>query len=175
MVRVASLSDVPERLPLPGLSAAQLARIETRDSLLRERHLAIEGALSAHERDLVRRKRMIYRSKQRGWLEVDILLGSPPSTQDSVAIVHFFALRVPRIGSFGSKFVPTMSASELDEYELILREETVDTFNYMTGKDPLPLRLQGNGVMLALQKYASTSNVTSPESYAAIKAESNLI
>ena len=54
---------------------------------------------------------MIYRSKQRGWLEADILLGS-------WAVLH----------------VPSLSIKELDEYEIILNEETIDVFNYVTGK-----------------------------------------
>ena len=53
----------------------------------------------------VRRKRLIYRSKQRGWLEVDLLLGT-----------------------WANKFVPTLSIEELDEFERFVNLETVGTF-----------------------------------------------
>jgi succinate dehydrogenase assembly factor 2 len=134
------------------LSPEQLKTIESRDRNLREKHLVIESSLPDQERDSVRRRRMIYRSKQRGWLEVDLLLGS-------YAAVH----------------VNGMSTAELDEFEAILKEETIDTFNFVTGKAPLPPHLEMNGVMRSLQKYTLTSKITSPEAYAKIKGETNLI
>lgn len=137
--------------PLPGLSELQLHTIEIKDRFLREKHLHLEEKLSPDDRHTVRRKRMIYRSKQRGWLEVDLLLGS-----------------------FAALYCPTMTAQELDEYELILREETIDTFNYITGKDALPDHLKNN-MMQRLQDYAKSSNINSPESYSSIKAKTNLI
>jgi hypothetical protein len=55
------------------------------------------------EEDLnIRRKRLIYRSKQRGWLEVDLLLGT-----------------------WSDKFVPDMSEGELDEFERFVNLETI--------------------------------------------------
>jgi succinate dehydrogenase assembly factor 2 len=137
--------------PLPGLSPAQLLQIQNKDQYLREKHIQLENSLSGDDRDHVRRKRMIYRSKQRGWLEVDLLLGS-------FAVIH----------------VPSMTTSQLDEYEEILKEETIDTFNYVTGKDPLPSYLVTNSVMKRLQEYTSKSEMTTPEAYAIIKQATNL-
>lgn len=55
------------------------------------------------EEDLnIRRKRLIYRSKQRGWLEVDLLLGT-----------------------WSDRFVPEMSEEELDEFERFVNLETI--------------------------------------------------
>src|SRR3546814_3921500 len=57
----------------------QIRKIGERDAALRTEHHALK--VSTHdENDAdsldVRRKRLVYRSKQRGWLEVDLLLGS---------------------------------------------------------------------------------------------------
>lgn len=96
---------------LTGLTIEQIIKVSEKNNYLRTKHLEIEGNLNSHDKDVVRRKRMIYRSKQRGWLEADILLGS-------WAVLH----------------VPSLSIEELDEYEIILNEETIDVFNYVTGK-----------------------------------------
>jgi succinate dehydrogenase flavin-adding protein (antitoxin of CptAB toxin-antitoxin module) len=109
---------------LPGLSPEQLEKIAKTDYALREKHVT-----ATPETDEARRKRMIYRSKQRGWLEADLLMGS-----------------------WASKFVPGLSDKELDEYELLLKEETIDIYNYISAKDPLPPHLQGLGVMDKIQR-----------------------
>jgi len=96
---------------LTGLTIEQIIKVSEKNNYLRTKHLEIEGNLNSHDKDLVRRKRMIYRSKQRGWLEADILLGS-----------------------WAVLYVPSLSIKELDEYEIILNEETIDVFNYVTGK-----------------------------------------
>ena len=140
-----------ERQVLPGLSEAQIEKIARTDVELRNRHLQIEGDLERAERDAVRRKRMIYRSKQRGWLEADLLLGS-----------------------WAVKNVPTLSEQELDEYELLLKEETIDIFNYVSGKDALPDHLKDLSVMKKVQGYALVSEMTSPEGYEKVKTETNL-
>ena len=89
---------------LPGLTPEQHKLIHDKDNEHRTRHFGIEAALGGEERDLVRRKRMIYRSKQRGWLEADLLMGS-----------------------WAVENVPNLTEAELDEYELLLKEETIDT------------------------------------------------
>jgi succinate dehydrogenase assembly factor 2 len=136
---------------LPGLSQEQISKIEKADNGLRSRHMIIEGTLTDSEKDIARRKRMIYRSKQRGWLEADILMGS-----------------------WASEFVPNLSAKDLDDYEVVLKEETIDIFNYITGKDALPERLQGLPVMKQLQSYALHSKLYEPQDYENIKRKSNL-
>ena len=101
--------------------------------------------------DAVRRKRLIYRSKQRGWLEVDLLLGS-----------------------WAAENVPTLSKEDCDAYEHILNCETIDIFNFITGKDPVPPRLD-TPVMKRLQDYCASAPLgTDPEGYATAKADANL-
>ena len=143
---------VKEAPVLPGLAEQQLRQIEEKDRSLRESHLRLERSLSPTDRDVVRRKRMLYRSKQRGWLEVDLLLGS-------IAAVH----------------VKDMSCSELDEFEDVLKEETIDVFNFVTGKQNIPAHLATNSVLKRLQEYAKKNTINSPESYAEAKARANLI
>lgn len=136
---------------LPGLSTSQIKKIAEMDHMLRERHLQIEGVLSSTERDEARRRRMIYRSKQRGWLEVDLLLGS-------WAVEH----------------IPELTEVELDEYEIVLKEETIDIYNFISGKDPLPPHLQELNIMKKLKEYAFERNMTTPEGYEATKRRANL-
>lgn len=147
----ASTQNGNERAVLPGLSESQIDRIARTDAELRNRHLKIESNLDGNERDVVRRKRMIYRSKQRGWLEADLLLGS-----------------------WAVKNVPTLTEQELDEYELLLKEETIDIFNYISGKDTLPDHLKDLSVMKKVMKYALVQNMTGPEAYERVKKDTNL-
>ena len=107
--------------------------------------------MDAEARDYARRKRMIYRSKQRGWLEADLLMGS-------WAVAN----------------VPNLSEQELDEYEVLLKEETIDIYNYVSGKDELPPHLRDLKVMHMLKDYALVRNMASPEGYASVKKDANL-
>ena len=136
---------------LPGLSLEQLNKIEKTDLELRTRHLQIEGNLDPVEKDIAIRKRMIYRSKQRGWLEADLLLGS-----------------------WASINVPTLSQSDLDDYEKLLKEETIDIYNYISGKDPLPDHLKDLKVMKDIQQYALKSKIVTPSDYEDLKKTNNL-
>lgn len=113
------IKNVNQRPQLPGLSPEQIDKIAESDKYYRTRHINIEGDLSPEERDMVRRKRMIYRSKQRGWLEADLLMGS-----------------------WAVKYVPTLSETDLDDYDIMLKEETIDIYNYISGKDELPEHLK---------------------------------
>jgi len=129
-----------------ALTDALEARANARWDAYHAEHRAIPAD------DGVRRKRLIYRSKQRGWLEVDLLMGT-----------------------WAVENVPALSAAELDEYEEILNCETIDIYNFITGKDPVPDRVD-TPTMKRLQDYCATSPLgTRPDEYAAAKAESNLI
>lgn len=101
--------------------------------------------------DESRRKRLVYRSKQRGWLEVDLLLG------------------------IFSERISTFSDQDLDEYEAILNCETIDIFNFVTGKDEVPESLN-TPMMKTLQEYCRNNPIgTGREAYAYAKTKSNLI
>jgi succinate dehydrogenase assembly factor 2 len=132
-------------------AASEIAEIDER---LRQQHDSFQvTSKDAVNYDEIRRKRMIYRSKQRGWLEVDLLLGS-----------------------WAEKNVPKLTPAQLDEYDLVLKEQTIDVYNYISGKDPLPPRLQNLQIMKDLQQYA-LSNKSAPKDpleYAKFKKENNL-
>jgi succinate dehydrogenase assembly factor 2 len=70
----------------------------------------------------VRRKRLVYRSKQRGWLEVDLLLGT-----------------------WASVNVPGLSAGELDAFEKFVNMETIDIYNVLTLRSGVPEGMGSGG------------------------------
>jgi succinate dehydrogenase flavin-adding protein (antitoxin of CptAB toxin-antitoxin module) len=148
-----SLAYVPVYVAptIAGLDAEQIEKVGRINNELRFRHVQIEGAMDPVEKDVARRKRMIYRSKQRGWLEADILMGS-----------------------WAVKYVPSLNEQQLDEYEVILNEETIDVFNFITGKDKLPPHLENLPLMREIQEYAVRSKVFDPATYESIKTEANL-
>eukprot|EP00501_MAST-03F_sp_TOSAG23-6_P002036 GSMAST32.ASY1.ANO1.2125.1 assembled CDS len=92
--------------------------------------------------DAAHRKRLIYRSKQRGWLEVDLLLGN-----------------------YATKYVPSMSLEQMGEYEKILAQETISIFNYVTGKDAPPKELENNSVMDHLKVFAQSNEMRNLEKF----------
>jgi succinate dehydrogenase assembly factor 2 len=112
-----SRSQAPVEFRAPAsLTSAHVSRVEANDAAMRSAY----DALPAGAPLAVRRKRLAYRSKQRGWLEVDLLMGS-------FADAHLGALDAPG----------------LDAYEAILNRETLDLYNLITGKDAAPVELRG--------------------------------
>jgi len=103
-----------------------------------------------------RRKRLIYRSKQRGWLEVDLLLGT-----------------------YASRFVPNMNNDELDEFEDFVNMETIDIYNIITLRMDVPedLKMGGASVVERIQEWARESPLgkADPEKYRTVKASAKLI
>ncbi|TYZ60170.1 hypothetical protein PybrP1_012079 [[Pythium] brassicae (nom. inval.)] len=122
---------------LNGMTEAQGRKALQRGQEIRAQHHAAKDSfpsVSQGEREInadeANRKRVIYRSKQRGWLEVDLLLGS-----------------------WASKNVMALSAEELQQYEDILNQETIDIFNYISSKDAIPAQLD-TPIMKRLQEYS---------------------
>ena len=109
------------------------------------------GHISDEIFDEVRRRRMVYRSKQRGWLEVDILLGT-----------------------WAAQYIPTLTSEELDQYDIILQEETVNIYNYLTGKQELPDHLLALPLMTRIKKYALKNTIKTHTDYAIYKVSANL-
>jgi len=127
------------------LSAELEAKAKDRFDELAESHRAIPVDQE------IRRKRLIYRSKQRGWLEVDLLLGT-----------------------FATEHVASFTTREMDEYEAILNCETIDIFNFVTAKDPVPPSLD-TPMMARLQQFSRESPLgVGLRAYADAKTKSNL-
>ncbi|ETV99511.1 hypothetical protein, variant [Aphanomyces invadans] len=104
------------------ITEVQENRVQERYVQMRKEHFgrrtefpaASQGEVDI-DADTANRKRVIYRSRQRGWLEVDLLMGR-----------------------WASENVWTLTADELQQYEDILNRETIDIFNFISGKDEIP-------------------------------------
>lgn len=66
-----------------------------------------------------KRKQLIFRSGHRGTKEMDLLLGS-----------------------FAQKHVPDFTEDELEEYAELLNESDPDLYNWMTGQEEAPMKVQ---------------------------------
>lgn len=111
-----------------------------------------------------RRKRLIYRSKQRGWLEVDLLLGT-----------------------WASMHVPTLNTHELNEFERFVNMETIDIYNVLTLRSDVPeemssLSSSGRGVdgrtlVEKIQDWVKESPLgkADKDKYEEVKTRNNLI
>lgn len=150
---------------LAALTPEQVRRIGERSKALRDEHLRLKTEVPASSLDParagqpvdaeeVRRKRLLYRSKQRGWLEVDLLLGS-----------------------WAAQHVPALSVAELDEYEALLNQETIDIFQIVNGQIPPPPELESSKVLARLQAYAESApfGKASVQGYEEVKDKTNLI
>lgn len=145
---------------LPTLKPEQQIHAAQRDAALRHDHFQLTTDIPEHSHGAeegrapleIRKRRLVYRSKQRGWLEVDLLLGT-----------------------FATEYVPKMSEEEMDQYEDILNQETIDIFQYVTAAEEPPEYLK-TPMLEKLQEFASASPVgkASPETYADVKARSRL-
>ncbi|KAI7845330.1 hypothetical protein COHA_001171 [Chlorella ohadii] len=74
--------------------------------------------------------RMLYRSRQRGFLELDLL-----------------------IGMWAEKELPRMAAPEIAEFEAVLDQENPDMFKWLTGQEAVPPPLQSNSVFQRLRQH----------------------
>lgn len=131
--------------------------VRLRDLQLRKQYIAtrttfpesaqpFDGSSRVGAKDAIR-KRLIYRSKQRGWLEVDLLLGS-----------------------FASEYAAGFSDAEVAQYERILNMETLDIFKFISGQVPAPDELQ-SPIFERLKEYANKNpiGIASPKDYEKIK------
>ena len=77
------------------------------------------------------------------------------------------------LGSWASENVMSLTETELDAYELILNQESIDIFNYITGRAPVPPHLDGD-MMKRLKSYTVRNPMMSPEGYASTKVKAQL-
>jgi succinate dehydrogenase assembly factor 2 len=142
----------------PGaeLPPHRVAALASRDGAMRAAYDALRTDFDAHALAPgapapppleVLRKRLLYRSKQRGWLEVDLLMGA-----------------------FADEHLGAMGGAELREYERLLNRETLDLYNMVTGKEEAPPELRGR-VLERVKAYVATSPLgrADPAAYEAKK------
>lgn len=117
---------------LPNLPTASVQKAAEKDRQLRMQHLSYRD--DHIEPEVVHRKKLIYRSKQRGWLEVDLLLGS-----------------------WAEEHVPKMTLEELKDYEKVLNLETIEIFSVISKpENDIPEELK-SPVLKRLREYAANS------------------
>jgi len=143
--RLSTAPASPLNVPTPVEPGRDLAtglrdKIAARDSAIRQEHLAPHGA-DAH----TIRKRLIWRSKQRGWLEVDLLLGS-----------------------WAQERAMSLTDDEVAQVERLLALETIDIFNVISGQAETPPYVQGP-VLDELKGYARALGRMDPAKYAELK------
>ena len=104
----------------------------------------VAGCLRRHWR-----RRLLYRSKQRGWLEMDIMLG------------NWAAANLPRL-----------QEAELQQFQEVIDMENPDLYKYLTGQVPVPeevrdeterARTRRLGTARARGPHATHSHVSSCE------------
>ena len=113
-------------------SPAQLQQQQTQQQQLRQQlHPQQHDHLSALQKDPeLRRKvlvnRLLYRSRQRGFLEMDLL-----------------------VGIWAEKQVPQLSENMLRQFEVVLDQENPDLYKWLTGQEQPPTSIAENSAYQA--------------------------
>ena len=91
------------------------------------------------------------RAKQRGWLEVDILLGT-----------------------WAHRHVPSLSSSHLDLFEDLVNMDSIDLYNILTLRQPMPEDMD-NEVTRGIVEWVEKNPLKGgPEDYKTVKMEAGL-
>ena len=77
-----------------------------------------------------RRKKLLWRAKCRGWLELDVLMGT-----------------------FAEKKLPEYGDDKMDLLEEILELENPDLFKWFTGQAPVPEEIGDNPVLVDMMQF----------------------
>jgi succinate dehydrogenase flavin-adding protein (antitoxin of CptAB toxin-antitoxin module) len=113
-------------------SIRSLAVRSARQSLVRQSSVWFATAnqrLSSSELE-EKRRRMLYHSKQRGWLELDLILGT-----------------------FADQHLAKLSEKDVLDYENVLEEENPDLFKWLSGQSPIPQEYKEMEVVKLLLKH----------------------
>jgi antitoxin CptB len=86
-----------------------------------------------------KRRRMLYHSKQRGWLELDLILGT-----------------------FAECHLAKLAEKDVVDFEKILEEENPDLFKWLSGQSPVPSEFKEMDVLKLLMKHVNENH---PETF----------
>lgn len=139
----------------PSLSSREKSLLQValpRAEAIMASHTRLPNLPDKDEELQVRQKRLIYRSKQRGWLEVDLLLGT-----------------------WANQNVPHLSLEQLDEYESFVNQETIDIYNIITLRLDVPDELKGT-IVDQIQEWARANPLgkADPLTYKQVKESNQL-
>ncbi|KAF6253390.1 Flavinator of succinate dehydrogenase-domain-containing protein [Scenedesmus sp. NREL 46B-D3] len=76
--------------------------------------------------------KLLYRSKQRGFLELDLL-----------------------VGLWAEQHIPRMDTRMLQQFSVVLEQENPDLFKWLTGQQQVPQQMQQNSAYQALSKHVT--------------------
>mmetsp|Transcript_15227 Transcript_15227/g.21383 ORF Transcript_15227/g.21383 Transcript_15227/m.21383 type:complete len:144 (+) Transcript_15227:92-523(+) len=77
----------------------------------------------------VRRRKALWRCRQRGWVEIDLLMGN-----------------------WAAEAIPRMTSEELDELETIIAQENPNILNWLLGHEEVPKELD-SPTMRSMRKF----------------------
>mmetsp|Transcript_4259 Transcript_4259/g.10630 ORF Transcript_4259/g.10630 Transcript_4259/m.10630 type:complete len:238 (-) Transcript_4259:1080-1793(-) len=126
-----------------------------------QRHIELPQEVHHDDGLTTRQKRLIYRSKQRGWLEVDLLLGT-----------------------WASENVTSLNEEELDQFEHFVNQETIDIYNIITLRVDVPPEIKKASaesgkpsIVEQIQEWARSHPLgkADPQQYIKVKTEHNMI
>merc|ERR1711865_902676 len=101
-----------------GMTAADAASAPSGGMLKKPKEIDPEDA---------RRKGLAWRAKQRGWLELDWL-----------------------VGTFAEKHLANLEEKELEQFEELLEADNPDLFNYLSSQEPAPAKFLENDVYMMM-------------------------
>ena len=82
-----------------------------------------------------RRKKLLWAARNRGWLELDWL-----------------------VGTFSERYLASLNESQLQLFEEVCQEDNPDLFNYLSGQATTPEHLLQNEVYLMMAEYVNENH-----------------
>lgn len=121
-----------------GLNVFQLNEAARPSALATANGIRGFGLLPAQQavaEDDAVRKKMLWAARNRGWLELDWL-----------------------VGTFAERYLAALNEKQLALFEEVLQEDNPDLFNYLSGQSTTPENLLNNEVYLMMAEYVNENH-----------------